>query len=81
MKEDKYRFATALGNADVNLDIYGIGKSAGDNGTFVPLKTEGKGFIGEALVRLKKGLYVGMRGQYRNLRLSLNTGEIGFVRT
>src|SRR4051812_12682279 len=72
LKEDKYRFATAFGNADVNLDIYGIGKSAGDNGTFVPLKTAGKGFIGEALFALRKGVYVGMRGQYRNLRLSLN---------
>src|SRR4051812_49136899 len=72
MKEDRFRFVVALGNADVNLDIYGIGKSAGDNGTFIPLKTKGKGFISEALFALKKGLYVGMRGQYRNLRLSLN---------
>src|SRR4051794_18413660 len=72
MKEDRFRFVVALGNADVNLDIYGIGKSAGDNGTFIPLKTKGKGFISEALFALKKGFYVGMRGQYRNLRLSLN---------
>jgi len=72
LKEDKYRFAAALASADINLDIYGIGKAAGDNGTFVPLKTSGKGIIGEALVRLRKGLYVGMRGQFRNLSLSLN---------
>ena len=72
MKEDKFRFVVAAGNADINLDIYGIGKAAGDNGTFIPLKTKGKGFISEALFALKKGLYVGMRGQYRNFRLSLN---------
>ena len=72
MKQDKYRFASAIGTADVNLDIYGIGKAAGDNGTFVPLKTKGTGFIGEALYGLKKGVYIGIRGQYRNLKLSLN---------
>ena len=72
IKEDKYRFAAAFGTADVNLDIYGIGKAAGDNGTYVPLKTKGKGFIGEALYAVKKGVYIGLRGQYRNLRLSLN---------
>jgi hypothetical protein len=72
LKEDKYRFMMALGYASVNLDIYGTGKIAGDNGVFVPLKTEGKGLVGEALFRLRKGFYVGMRGQYRNLRLSLN---------
>jgi hypothetical protein len=77
LKEDKYRLTTAFGNANVNLDIYGVGQSAGDNGTFVPLKTQGKGFLGEALVALKKGLYVGMRGQYRNLRLSLNQERLG----
>jgi hypothetical protein len=76
VKEDKYRFTTAFGNADVNLDIYGVGKAAGDKGVFVPLKTEGKGFIGEALYGLKKGFYVGLRGQYRNLRLSLNPDRL-----
>ena len=43
----------------------------------MPLKTDGKAFIGEALFRLKKGLYVGLRGQYRNLRLSLNDERLG----
>jgi outer membrane protein assembly factor BamA len=38
----------------------------------VPLKTKGNGFIAEALYSLKTGLFIGMRGQFRNLRLSLN---------
>jgi hypothetical protein len=76
VKQDKYRFAAAFGSADVNLDIYGVGKSAGDNGTFVPLKTKGKGFIGEALYGIRKGVYVGFRGQYRNFELSLNRDKM-----
>jgi len=71
-KEDKYRIATALGTANVNLDIYGVGKAAGDNGIYVPLNGNGKGFLFEGLYGLKKRFYVGFRGQYRNLRLSLD---------
>ena len=72
LKNDKYRFATAFGTASVNVDIYGVGKRAGDNGTYVPLNTDGKGFIGEALYGLKKGIYLGVKSQWRNLRLGLD---------
>lgn len=72
MKEDKYRFAALIGTASVNLDIYGIGQAAANRGVYVPLKTDGRGFIGESLFRLRKGVYIGARGQYRNLRLALN---------
>src|SRR5262249_13900779 len=47
LKEDKYRLTTAAGNADINLDVYGVGKAAGDNDVYVPLKTGGNGFFGE----------------------------------
>ncbi len=72
LKQDKYRVVTAFGTAGVNGDFYGIGKRAGDNGIFVPLNISGQGFLGEFLYGLKKGVYVGWRGQYRNFRLSLN---------
>ena len=77
LKEDKYRFATAFGAADINLDIYGVGKAAGNQGVFVPLNTNGGGFFGEFLFRIKKGVYIGARGQYRNLRLSLDEERLG----
>ena len=76
LKQDKFRFTAALGTASVNVQIYGIGKGAGDQGTFVPLNTGGKGFIGEAFYGLKKGVFIGLRGQYRNLRLSLDRDEL-----
>lgn len=72
LREDRYRFLTVFGNASVNADIYGVGEAAGNRGVFVPLNTAGNGFIVESLFRLKKGVYVGPRGQYRNLRLSLD---------
>ena len=75
-KEDKYRVTTAFGTASINVDIYGIGLAAGKNGVFVPLKTDGGGFYGEFLYRLKKGVYLGARGQYRNLTLSLNQEKL-----
>jgi len=58
------------------VDIYGVGLAAGNRGVFVPLKTDGGGFFGEFLYRLKKGIYVGTRGQYRNLTLSLNQEKL-----
>jgi len=75
-KEDRYRTATGFGTANVNWDIYGIGKLAGDRDVFVPLNIDGGGFIGELLYGLKKGVYIGVRGQYRNLRLSINQEEL-----
>ena len=76
LKQDKFRFTAALGTANVNLHIYGIGKVAGDQGTFVPLNTAGQGLIGEAFYGVKKGLFIGLRGQYRNFRLSLDQEEL-----
>ena len=76
LKEDKYRITSALGGATINADIYGIGKLAGDRGVFVPITAEGGGFLGEFLYGLRKGVYIGARGQYRNLTLSLDREKL-----
>lgn len=72
MKEDKYRFTIAAGKASINARLYGEGRRAGDSGIFLPLNTKGGGLIAEALFRFKKGMYLGARFQYRNLRLSID---------
>jgi outer membrane protein assembly factor BamA len=72
MKEDKYRVAVAAASASINFDVYGIGINAGNQGVFVPLNVNGRVVYGEFLYRLRKGIYVGVRGQYRNATLSLN---------
>jgi outer membrane protein assembly factor BamA len=72
LKEDKYRVAVGAGTASINFDIYGIGEESGDRGAYVPLNTDGGGMIGEFLHRIRKGVYLGVRGQYRNISLSLN---------
>lgn len=72
LKEDRFRVAVALASASVNFDVYGVGKKAGSEGVFVPLNVDGKVGFGEFLYKLKKGVYFGARGQYRNAMLSLN---------
>jgi hypothetical protein len=72
LKEDRFRIAAAIASASINFDVYGVGEAAGNEGVFVPLNVSGRVGIGEFLYRLRKSIYVGARGQYRNATLSLN---------
>jgi len=76
LKKDKYRVAVAIGSTSVNFDLYGIGEAAGNQGVYIPLNVKGGVGIGEFLYRLRKGLYLGARGQYRNATLSLNKDRL-----
>jgi hypothetical protein len=76
LKQDRYRVVAGVGSASINFDVYGIGESAGKQGTYIPLNVSGRGGIGEFLFRLRKGVYVGARGQYRNATLSLNQDRL-----
>ena len=75
LKEDRYRITAAGGGAKINADFSGVGNEAGDRGEFLPLTTRGSAYMGESLVRIRKGYYLGARFQYRNLDLSLNKEE------
>ena len=72
LKEDRFRVTAAIAHAKVNFDVYGIGEASGSQGNYIPLNVNGAVVFGEFLYRLKKGIYVGARGQYRNATLSLN---------
>ncbi len=74
--EDKYRVTAAAGYAKINADIFGVGKPSGDQGLSLPVTGKGSGVLGEFLFRLRKGIYLGPRAQYRNLTLSLNQEEL-----
>jgi surface antigen Omp85-like protein len=76
LKEDKYRIAAAIASASINFDVYGVGAAAGRQGTFVPLNVKGGVGIGEFLYRIRKSIYLGARGQYRNATLSLNQDRL-----
>ena len=76
MKEDRYRVAIGIASADVNFDVYGIGNTDARQGVFIPLNVNGRAGIGEFLHRLKKGIYAGVRGQYRNAQLSLDQSRL-----
>ncbi len=43
----------------------------------MPLNTTGSAGVAEFLYRLRKSVYVGARGQYRNLKLSINQDKLG----
>jgi hypothetical protein len=78
-KDDKYRLTVAGGGAKINADIYGVGKIAGDRGLFLPFTIDGSALFFEPLFfRMRKGLYLGARFQYRDLTLSLNSKELDF---
>jgi hypothetical protein len=72
MKEDKYRVAMGIASASINFDVYGVGEATAKQNVFVPLKVDGRAGIGEFLYGIRKGIYLGARGQYRNATLSLN---------
>src|SRR5262249_16776166 len=76
MKQDKYRVAAGLASASINFDVYGIGVAAGRQGIFIPLNVDGRAGIGEFLYRIRKNIYLGARGQYRNATLSLNQDRL-----
>ena len=76
LKEDRYRVTAGLAKASMNFDIYGIGSSAGNEGYYIPLNASGVAGVGEFLMRLKKGIYVGLRGQYRNADMGLNREKL-----
>ena len=76
MKEDRYRVAAGIADASINFDVYGIGAVSGRQGIFIPLNVDGHAGIGEFLYRIRKAIYLGLRGQYRNATLSLNQDRL-----
>jgi hypothetical protein len=72
LKEDRYRLTVAGGHASINAELYGVGRLAGERGLFVPVNTKGTAFFTEPLMSIRKGIYVGARFQYRNLKLSID---------
>jgi hypothetical protein len=72
LKEDRHRVSLAGGHASINVDLYGVGRADGDRGVFLPVNAKGTAFFTEYLSRVSKGIYVGLRFQYRNLKLSLD---------
>ena len=76
LKEDRYRVASAIASASMNFDVYGIGAAAGRQGIYIPLNVKGGVGVSEFLYRLRRGIYLGVRGQYRNATLSLNKDRL-----
>lgn len=66
-KHDRFRFSGAYGHAQLHYDLYGIGNSAGNLGSTVPINQGGTALLVEPLIRVKGKLFLGPRYQWRSL--------------
>lgn len=66
-KHDRFRVSGAYGHAQLHYDLYGIGNSAGNLGSSIPINQGGTALLLEALIRVKGKLFVGPRYQWRAL--------------
>jgi outer membrane protein assembly factor BamA len=71
-KRDRFRVNGAYGHAQLHYDLYGIGNSAGNLGSSVPINQGGTALLLETLVRVKGKLFLGPRYQRRALNAHFN---------
>ncbi|MEW6683501.1 MAG: BamA/TamA family outer membrane protein [Nitrospirota bacterium] len=71
--QDRYRFNLIAGYADANIDFYGIGTSAGDRGTGIPISQSGTVALPELSVRAVSDAYIGLR--YRYLAVTTSSSQ------
>lgn len=70
---DRWRLLGAVFDADLNYDYFGIG---GDPDTSIPLNQSISAVVAEALMQVYPDLYVGLRANYSQSDISLNTSNI-----
>jgi outer membrane protein assembly factor BamA len=71
--QDQYRFNLIAGYVDANVDFYGIGTSAGDRATGIPISQAGTVALPEFSVRTVSDVYLGAR--YRYLSVTTSSGS------
>jgi outer membrane protein assembly factor BamA len=74
--EDRLRLNGLAGYGNINMDFYGIGSAAGNNGVSVPITQKGFFFMPEALTRITGRLYGGLRYRYLGMETVLNLNEL-----
>jgi len=67
LKQDRLRVTAFYGQGQLHYDLYGIGNSAGNLGSSVPIHQGGKALLLETLIRLKNKVFLGPRYQWRSL--------------
>ncbi len=68
--QDRHRFNLTAGYVDANVDFYGIGTSAGDRATGIPISQAGTVALPEFSVRIVSDTYVGVRYRYLSVTTS-----------
>ena len=71
--QDRYRFNLIAGYVDANVDFFGIGTSAGDQATGIPISQAGTVALPEFSVRTVSDTYLGLR--YRYLSVTTSSGS------
>jgi outer membrane protein assembly factor BamA len=75
LSDDKFRLIAFAGYADVNIDFFGIGPSAGDRGRSIELNEKGLAVIVQGQMRVWNNVYFGPRLIYVDLSTSINREE------
>jgi outer membrane protein assembly factor BamA len=75
-KQDRFRVSGAYGHAQLHYDLYGIGNSAGNLGSSVPINQGGTALLLEFLTRVKGKLFLGPRYQRRALDAHLTANNL-----
>lgn len=68
LADDKFHVLALAGHADINVNFYGIGPSAGDRDVSVDLEDRGTMALVQAQYRIAKNFYVGARYQFIDVK-------------
>jgi hypothetical protein len=72
LAEDRWRFVGGGATGRINYDFFGVGAGLGSSGKSIPLSQTASGFGLEALRRVSKGLFAGVRYVYADSTIRLN---------
>jgi outer membrane protein assembly factor BamA len=73
--QNRYRFNLLAGYVDANVDFYGIGTSAGNRATGIPISQAGTLALPEFSVRTVSSAYVGLRYRYLSVTTSSDSWD------
>lgn len=78
LQSDRTRITAGAGYGSFNLDFYGVGASAGDRDTPIPIKQEGSGLLISGSTEVAPKLYLGASYRYISIDTTIKTSQIPF---
>jgi outer membrane protein assembly factor BamA len=76
LSHDSYRLNAAAGYFRLNVDFYGVGDEAGDEGLSIPITQRGIAALPEFLARMGESYYAGIKYRVIRAKTTINLTEI-----